>query len=46
MEEEKVITSKIPTPAPISPNSIKCYISVKNHLPTPVPSPTCSGMFL
>jgi hypothetical protein len=33
-------TSKTP-----APNSIKHFIPVKNHLPTPVPSPTCSGMF-
>jgi hypothetical protein len=47
MEKEKVIVST-------SSNTIKKYNSVRNHLPTPTPtsiptpihSPTCSGMFL
>jgi len=38
---------KVPTTttAPLSPSIIKKYIPVRNHLPTPIPSPTCSGMF-
>ena len=43
MEENKIISNNTPTP---TPNTIKWYIPVKSHLPTPVPSPTCSGMFL
>ena len=55
MENTHVITTNPPTP---TPNTIKKYIPVKNHLPTPMPSasptyasptyasPTCTGMFL
>ena len=45
MEEKNLITNKTPTLRPISPTTIKCYIPVRSHLPTPIPSPTCSGMF-
>lgn len=44
---------KAPTPTPISPSTIKKYIPVRNHLPSPILSPilspmhtpTCIGMF-
>ncbi len=46
-------SSPSPTPTPISPSTIKKYIPVRNHLPTPIPNlspspmhtPTCVGMF-
>ncbi len=47
--DKETTHSPSPTPTPICLNSKKKYIPDKNQLPSPIPSPmyspTCSGMF-